>query len=454
MLELVMPGPFRNSDFKVNTYFRRFLPELDEARKRGRDVWLNEVRKYNNCYYARKLQGDVSIREIIKAAWPSFREKHSSRLTRPGLADAVEKFIGCHDFSNGYLYYECPRCGDFYMIGFSCHSRICPSCGKKYRDARSAKVSAKCLEVPHRQFVFTVPEQLRAFFRKHRRPMLNALFASANDAFTLLLKKHAPKAYRKEGRKLGFICFLHTFGRDLKWHPHLHILVAERYMDRDGNLRKHDFFSFDFLRLAFMNALLSRVYAFCKKSLGKDEQRAMWLLQKELRERYPKGYYVYGPKFSRENTTTRDIGELTHYIARYASHPAISERRISSFDPVAMTVTWFYDPHEDDDVGDESERKGRQYVTESAEDFVKRLLVHVPDKGFQQIRYYGFYANKCKAEPKTGLLFSYSQLRRMAEDNTWAKGLMKAFGYDPTVCKCGARMAINYELSDLKGEYG
>ena len=152
--------------------------------------------------------------------------------------------------------------------------------------------------------------------------------------------------------------------------------------------------------------------------------------------------------------TTRDIGELAHYIARYASHPAISERRISSFDPVAMTVTWFYDPHEDDDVKDESERKGRQYVTESAEDFVKRLLIHVPDKGFQQIRYYGFYSNKCKAEPKTGLLFSYSQLRRMAEDNTWAKGLMKAFGYDPTVCKCGARMAINYELSDLKGEYG
>ena len=31
---------------------------------------------------------------------------------------------------------------------------------------------------------------------------------------------------------------------------------------------------------------------------------------------------------------------------------------------------------------------------------------------------------------------------------------MKAFGYDPTVCKCGARMAINHELSDLKGEYG
>ena len=454
MLELGMRGPFRNSDFKVNTYFKRFSAELEEAKKHGHDVLVNEVRKYNNCYYARKLQGDVSIKEIIKAAWPSFKEKYARLLTRPGLVKAVESFVGCHDFANGYIYYECPECGDFYMVGFSCHSRMCPSCGKKYRDARSAKVSGKCLDVPHRQFVFTVPEQLRPFFRKHRKPMLNALFAAASDAFTLLLKKHAPKAFRREGRKLGFISFLHTFGRDMKWHPHLHILIAERYMDGAGALHKHDFFSFDFLRLAFMNSLLSRVYGFSKAELGAAEQRSMWLLQKELREKYPKGYYVYGPKFSRGKTTTRDVAELTRYIARYASHPAISERRISSFDPKAMTVTWFYDPHEDDDVKDESEKRGRQHVTESAEDFIKRLLIHVPDKGFQQIRYYGFYSNKCKTEPNTGLLFTPSELAKMAEDNTWAKGLRKSFGYDPTWCKCGARMEINYDLSDFRGGYG
>ncbi|MCI5940099.1 transposase zinc-binding domain-containing protein [bacterium] len=353
-----MRGPFRNSEFKVNTYFKRFSAELEEAKKHGHDVWANEVRKYNNCYYARKLQGGVSIKEIIKAAWPSFKEKYARLLTRPGLVKAVESFAGCHDFANGYIYYECPECGDFYMVGFSCHSRMCPSCGKKYRYARSAKVSGKCLEAPHRQFVFTVPEQLRPFFRKHRKPMLNALFAAANDAFTLLLKKHAPKAFRREGRKLGFISFLHTFGRDMKWHPHLHILIAERHMDGADALHKRDFFSFDFLRLAFMNPLLSRVYGFSKAELGAAEQRSMWLLQKELRGKYPKGYYVYGPKFPRGKTTTRDVAKLTHHIARYASHPVISEGRISSFDPKAMTVTWFYDPHEDDDVKDESEKRG------------------------------------------------------------------------------------------------
>ena len=117
LLESGMRGPFRNSDFKVNTYFKRFSAELEEAKKHGHDVWVNEVRKYNNCYYARKLQGDVSIKDIIKAAWPSFKKKYARLLTRPGLVKAVESFVGCHDFANGYIYYECPKCGDFYDNG-------------------------------------------------------------------------------------------------------------------------------------------------------------------------------------------------------------------------------------------------------------------------------------------------------------------------------------------------
>ncbi len=444
---------FRNSDFKANTYFHRFADELEEAKKHGRDVFINEVRKYNNCRHARHLQGDVSIKDILFAAWPSFKEKFAKRLSRPGLIEAVERFIGCHDFSNGYLYYECPKCGDFYMIGFSCHSRICPSCGKKYRDARTRNVSAKCIEAPHRQFVFTVPYQLRDFFRAHRKPMLNALFGAVSDAFNLLLRKHAPKACSKERRKLGFISFLHTFGRDMKWHPHIHVLIAERYMKGDGSLHKMDYFSFDFLRLAFMNSLFSRIYSYCKSELGAEKARAMWRLQSEIRKLYPKGYYVYGPKFSGK-TTTRDMLELASYVARYASHPPISERRITSFDEGSMTVTWFYDPHEDDDVEDEEEKIGRQYITETAEEFVSRLLIHVPDKGFQQIRYYGFYSNKCSVEPDTGLLFTQRQLAEMAKANKWREGLIGSFGYDPIWCKCGAIMELNYEMSDFSGGDG
>ena len=69
--------------------------------------------------------------------------------------------------------------------------------------------------------------------------------------------------------------------------------------------------------------------------------------------------------------------------------------------------------------------------------------MHVADKGFQQIRYYGFYSNKFKEKVKNGLLFGDEELKRMADDTIWANGLRKAFGYDPLLCKCGSYMFLN-----------
>lgn len=432
----------------------QFKDDINEAKKHGKDVFYNEIRKKNNCYYARKLQGDVYIKDIFIRYWPEFKKRYERRLQRPGLIESIDKFVGCHNFDNGFLYYECPECGDFFMMGFSCHSRMCPSCGKKYKDQRTIKVSEKCLEVSHRQFVFTIPFQLRDYFRLYRKPLLNALFRSVDEAFNALLERHAPIAYKKEKRRLGHIDFLHTFGRDMKWHPHIHVLIAEKYWNNKGELKKYDYFSFDFLRIAFRNALFNHIYAYFKANRPKKEQQQMYLLLKELKDKYPLGYYVYGKKFSKDKYITKDMTELTNYIARYASHPPISERRITKCDIENNTVTWFYDPHEDDDIEDENEKNGRQYITEDVFKFMERLVLHVADKGFQQIRYYGFYSNKFKDKVKDKPLFSDKELKRMLNDTIWVNGLKKAFGYDPLLCKCGTQMILNLELSDFHGKEG
>ena len=438
---------YRNSDLKINRYFKNFTDDINEAKKHGKDIFYNEIRKKNNCYYARKLQGDVYIKDIFINYWPEFKTLYEDKLTRPGLIESIDNFVGCHNFDNGFLYYECPECNDFYMIGFSCHSRMCPSCGKKYRDQRTIKVSEKCLKVPHRQFVFTIPFQLRVYFLLYRKPLLNALFKSVDDAFNALLRHHAPVSYKKEKRRFGHIDFLHTFGRDMKWHPHIHVLIAERYLDNKGQLKKYDYFHFNFLRIAFRNALFNNIYSFFKKHRPKEDQRKMFLLLKELKDIYPLGYYVYGKKFSNEKTTTKDIVELTNYVARFASHPPISERRIVNCDTINNTITWFFDPHEDDDIGDEDMKIGRQYITEHVFSFMSRLIRHIPDKGFQQIRYYGFYSNKFKNKVEIKKLFSNYKLNKMLRATMWVHGLKLAFGYDPTICKCGTQMLINFELS-------
>ena len=440
---------FRNSDLKVNRYFAQpqFKSQLIEASKHGKDVFYNEARKLNNCYYARKLQGDISIKDIFLEYWSAFKEKYMHRLKRPGLIESIETMIGCHNFDNGYLFYECPNCNDFYMIGFSCHSRFCSSCGQKYKNQRTIKVSEKCLNVPHRQLVFTIPSQLRPYFQVHHS-LLDVLFNSVKETLNACLEKNAPKLYKNEKRKLGFISFLHTFGRDLKFHPHIHVLIAERYYKNNGDLKCFNFFPYEYLRITFQNKLFHNIYIHCRDAIkNKKLSQELFKLCTHLKELYPRGYYFYGPQINKDKTTINDIKSLTNYIARYASHPAISERRISSINFENNTVTWFYDPHEDDDITDESLKKGRQEITESVFDFMAKLIKHIPDKGFQQIRYYGFYSNKFLNKISTNKLFSNAQLNKMLDNTYWVNGLKLSFGYNPTLCKCGSQMMINLDLS-------
>jgi len=440
---------YRNSNFKEDTYFRqpRFRQQLNEAKASGYRTFVNEVRKINNLKNARDLKGDVYIKDIFIRYWEPFKEKYLARLQRPGLIKAVESMTGCHNFSNGYIYYECPNCDNFHMVGFSCHSRFCPSCGKKYKDQRTIKVSEKCLEVPHRQFVFTIPFQLREYFQLHRE-LLGVLFSTVKETLNSVLEKNAPRACRREKRRLGFVSFLHTFGRDMKWHPHIHVLLAERYLNNRGELKKLDYFPFDYIRITFQNKLFHNIYAFYRDVIKDRRQtQEIYLLCRKLKSKYKDGYYVYGRKFSGDRTTTRDIKDITNYIARYASHPPISERRITGMDTEANLVTWFYDPHEDDDVEDEEEKIGRQTITEDVFEFMKRMIIHIPSKGFQVIRYYGFYSNKFKEKVTDRRLFSSAQLAQMKDNTLWANNLMGSYGYSPLLCHCGAEMEVNYELS-------
>ena len=276
------------------------------------------------------------------------------------------------------------------MVDFFCHSRFCSSCGQKYKKQRNEKISSKLLHVPHRQFVFTIPKQLRPYFQKYHG-LLNILFDSVNESLNPFLKSRAPKLFNNEKRKFGFIAFLHTFSRDLKWHPHIHLLLAEMYINKDGKLCKFDFYCFNYIRKSFQYCLLNNVYNYFKNVI-KDREltHEIYLLNKSLLESYKDGFYVYGSKFNNFNTNTFNMKTLTNYITRYASHPPISERRIISINDDNHTITWFYDPHEDDDVKDEELKLGKQIITEDIFSFMSKLIIHIPDKKFQIIRYYGF----------------------------------------------------------------
>ena len=440
-----MAGYFRNSDFKKDLYYQKdsFKENLRIASKAGRDIRINEIRKLNNCPYARKLKGDISIQEIFENNRNEFKAINEDRL-RPAIVEEIEKFLLCSKLENGYTYYECPKCGDFYICYHTCKSRFCPKCGKKHRDQIGINVSKRLIKTSHRQLVFTVPFELRKYFRIHRE-LLTDLFHVVSDTLLLFLKSKAKNKFKEEKRQLGYILFLHTFGRDLKRHPHIHAIFCESYMDKNGELHKFDYLHFDFIRKAFLFNLIKTMRKFYSNQPRKDRKE----LNKTIniaQSRLKNGAYFYGKK-NQFATTIKNSRQMANYLARYASHPAISERRILKFDKETNLVTWFYDPHEDDLKENEEEKLGRQIITEDAKKFMERLIIHIPDKGFQLVRYYGFYANKNKVRRSydTKKLFTNKDIESLVLRLEWKHGILYAFGYNPLLCKCGTEMEINYD---------
>lgn len=141
---------------------------------------------------------------------------------RDSVIENVNKMINCGNPSFGGAMYGCRHCGNLKFVPFRCKSRFCPTCGNKYSIDRTTSMSFKIINTPHRHCIFTIAEELRPFFLKDRS-LLNCLFSAVNSVISRMFFK----INKSQRFTPGFICVLHTFGRDLKWNPHIHCLLSE-----------------------------------------------------------------------------------------------------------------------------------------------------------------------------------------------------------------------------------
>ena len=329
------------------------------------------------------------------------------------VLDNINRMILCHDPSYGGAFFGCPHCGNLKFVPFSCKSRFCPSCGNVYNQKRAFRMSCILVSCIHRHCVFTIPEELRIFFLKDHS-LLNCLFHSVRDVVLRMFFK----MNKSELFTPGFICVLHTFGRDLKWNPHIHALISEGGAGNITPWRPNPHFDYDFLRLAFRKVLLDQL----SLKLGPPFKK----LKNQIYKDHPEGFYVR----AKPNLCSPDI--TIKYISRYLGRPVIATSRMDAYD--GDSVTFHYQRHED-----------HKTITECipAIDFIKRLILHIPDKHFKMVRYYGIYAKHHKQEKNLRKCLSKQKQHYLSKLLDWRNLILLTFGYDPLRCpECGTSMLV------------
>jgi hypothetical protein len=326
----------------------------------------------------------LEVADIIRAAGKSFIDKHRSWLTGLHLKvlSAIER---CRTAALGGHRDRCTRCGHHTVSYNSCRNRHCPKCQTNARDQWLAARSEELLAVPYVHVVFTLPHQLSALVFHNKRVLYDLLFRAS--AATLLQiaadRKHL-------GAEIGFLSVLHTWGQTLQHHPHVHCVIPAGGLRPDHQSWVHPRYPF-FLPVK----VLSRVFrgkfvAGLKRAFRKGKLCLPGALQSLAQDKafrsfrrslFRQDWVVYAkPPFGGPQ-------HVLHYLARYTHRVAISNHRLVHFADGKVTFRW----------KDYAHGSKCRLMTLSAEEFLRRFLLHTLPRRFVRIRSFGFLANRRRA---------------------------------------------------------
>ena len=344
---------------------------------------------------------------------------------RKSVIQNVDKMISCGDPSFGGAMYGCPHCGKLKCVPFRCHSRFCPTCGNLYSMQRTVSMSSKLVNVSHRHCIFTIDKNLRQFFLDDRT-LLDCLFHAVNSVVSRMFFK----LNKSMNFTPGFIMVLHTFGRDLKWNPHVHVLCTEGGMNKDHVYKAAPYINYASLRKSFMKQVMDKM----RDSLPKDskEQKQFRKLMSIIYNEKTNGFYVHAPPREMQKNNGKD--QVVQYMIRYAGKPAMAQSRIISYNYHSRMIRYYYEDHKTNE---------RVEVEESVFRFMLKLIRHIPQPQFKMVRYYGIYAacdHKHKQAVKQRLLKQNRFKKYHDRPKHYRLSLIDTFGVDPLLCTCGSYM--------------
>ena len=323
----------------------------------------------------------ISLASKIQKIFQSVRERLPSQSYASNKSKVIDAISLCRTPQMGGFVQRCDDCGHTEAHFHSCRNRHCPICQGSQQERWVERQVANTLPLQYFHVVFTLPSELNSLFLANPVVLYNLLFQAASSTLLTLAKDE-----KFLGAQAGFTTVLHTWGRNLQFHPHLHCIVAGGGLSTDGNrfvCSKESFFlPVRAMKKVFRGKFLEQLKSlFVQNRLQLPQKVASISKRQELLDKlYSMDWIVYCKK------PFTDSSHVIRYLGRYTHRVAISDSRIVSYDTVLHKVRFKWKDYKD---------SNRTKVMELSDDeFVRRFLLHVLPSGFMKIRHYGFLANK------------------------------------------------------------
>jgi Putative transposase/Transposase zinc-binding domain len=306
------------------------------------------------------------LQTILRDHWVRVAPLLNRRLPADVAAAArggVEKALRCGTPAHGFVRYRCLACEAFHTVCFTCKGRFCPTCGRARAAQAATNAQSRLLNVRHRHLTFSVPAELRPLLFQDRSLLATVARAAGQATLTAVgtrCRQHPPLP--------GVMATVHTFGRDLAFHVHVHVLCTEGGLRADAVWQPVKLFPAAQYRRLWQYYLLTGL-----RRKRKGHRSAQRLIGGLFRQ-YPTGFIVH---VMSQYSSGR---QAAAYCCRYTGRPPLSERRLIAYDGQQVTLAY-------QDYRDQEEKT----LTLPAGEFLLRLLQHIWPRYQRDVHYYGLY---------------------------------------------------------------
>lgn len=324
----------------------------------------------------------VEIQDILLAYGDNYRSKHSITYMQQKVINALSK---CRTSSLGGHSILCEDCGHVQISYNSCRNRHCPKCQTLSKEKWIENQKYHLLNVGYFHVVMTVPDGLHTLILQNQKICYNILFQAVSQTLKELSADH-----KYLGAQIGFTSILHTWGQNLMFHPHIHCIVPGGGLNEFGRWipsRKKFFLPVKVVSKKFRGKFLALLKdAFWNGVLEFHGQIKHLEFPQEfehyLTPLYQKDWVAYcKPPFKK-------TAAVVEYLGRYTHRVAISNNRILDSKDGSVTFKW----------RDYKDHNKWKVMTITAEEFIRRFLLHVLPSGFTKIRHYGLLGSRNKTE--------------------------------------------------------